>query len=174
MDHVLNDLYNILGIDESHLRANRLSFHAQPPLQELQVVDIDIDGKPFILISSAAQAWRKMKTAAQVDKIDLLPFSGFRSYIYQKNLIERRLKEGRKLESILTHVAIPGYSEHHSGRAIDIHAPGNPVLEEAFELTDSFAWLKENAHKFDFRLSYPRNNDLGIIYEPWHWFYTGA
>jgi hypothetical protein len=54
-----------------------------------------------------------------------------------------------------------------------IFAPGRPLLEEEFELTDSFTWLKENAHQFDFRLSYPRGNDLGIIYEPWHWFYTG-
>jgi D-alanyl-D-alanine carboxypeptidase len=173
MDNLLNDLYAVLGILESHLEANKLPFHAQPPLEDLQVVDIDCDGKPFILIPSAAQAWRKMTAAAQTDKIELLPFSGFRSYVYQKNLIEQRLKAGRPIESILTHVAIPGFSEHHSGRAIDIHAPGRPLLEEEFELTDSFTWLKENAHQFDFRLSYPRGNDLGIIYEPWHWFYTG-
>jgi D-alanyl-D-alanine carboxypeptidase len=174
MDQALKALHDVLGIHESHLSANRLPFHAQPALEDLEVVDIDCDGKPFILISSTAQAWRKMKTAAAGDKIELFPFSGFRSYVYQKNLIEKRLQAGRQLESILTHVAIPGFSEHHSGRAIDIHAPGRPVLEEEFELTDSFAWLRENAHKFDFRLSYPRGNTLGIIYEPWHWFYEGV
>lgn len=174
MDNTLKEIYQILGITELHLSANKLSLHLQPPLEQLQVVDIDCDGKPFILIPSAADAWLKMKKAALTENISLLPFSGFRSYLYQKNLIERRLKEGRKIEDVLTYVAIPGYSEHHSGRAIDIHAPGRPVLEEEFEQTDSFKWLQENAYKFDFRLSYPRGGTLGIIYEPWHWFYLGS
>lgn len=164
MDCSLKELYETLGVDETHLSANQLPFHSQLPLDQLEVVDIDCEGKPFILISSAATAWLKMKKAALSDNIELLPFSGFRSYIYQKNLIDQRLKAGRVLEKILTHVAIPGYSEHHSGRAIDIYAPGRPLLEEEFELTDSFKWLLENAHKFNFRLSYPRGNSLGIIY----------
>ncbi|MBK7960075.1 MAG: D-alanyl-D-alanine carboxypeptidase family protein [Bdellovibrionales bacterium] len=33
-------------------------------------------------------------------------------------------------------------------------------------------WLTENASRFEFQLSYPRNNDHGIIYEPWHWYCT--
>lgn len=103
-----------------------------------------------------------------------MPFSGFRSYIHQKNLIDKHLKNGRKLEDILTHIAIPGFSEHHSGRAIDIHAKDRPILGEDFEKTDAFAWLTKNADRFGFRLSYPRANALGIIYEPWHWFYTGS
>ena len=76
-------------------------------------------------------------------------------------------------KDILTHIAIPGFSEHHTGKAIDIHANGHPVLEEAFEKTEEFMWLSKNAASFGFRLSYPRANTLGIIYEPWHWFYTG-
>ncbi len=114
-----------------------------------------------------------MRQTAFADGIALLPFSGFRSYIHQKILIERHLKSGRRIEDILTHIAIPGFSEHHSGRAVDIHAEGKPVLEEEFERTNAFAWLMENANQFEFRLSYPKGNSLGIIYEPWHWFYTG-
>lgn len=148
--------------------------HLQPPLEMLQVVDVDCGGKPFILVRSAAKAWFEMKNAAAVDGIELLPFSGFRSYLYQMNLIEQRLKQGRELENILTQVAIPGFSEHHSGRAIDIHEPGKPQLEEEFEQSESFKWLQKNAAKFNFRLSYPRDNEHGIIYEPWHWFYTGS
>lgn len=115
-----------------------------------------------------------MKDVAQEDQVRLKPFSGFRSYLHQKSLIERHLKNGRQIESILTHIAIPGFSEHHSGLAVDIHADGVNTLEEEFELTKEFLWLKEeNAARFEFRLSYPRNNDQGIIYEPWHWYYTG-
>jgi D-alanyl-D-alanine carboxypeptidase len=84
------------------------------------------------------------------------------------------LKNGRPLDDILTHIAIPGFSEHHSGRAVDIHEDGHTVLEEEFEKTQAFAWLRENAARFGFRLSYPRGNDQGIIYEPWHWYFTGT
>ncbi len=73
----------------------------------------------------------------------------------------------------MTHIAIPGFSEHHSGRAIDIHTKGKNILDEEFESTEEFIWLSKNAAQFEFRLSYPRSNSFGIIYEPWHWFYTG-
>lgn len=174
MDKDLHEIYDSLGIGHQHLSSNRLSLHQQPRLQELQVVEIDFEGKPFILIPSAAKAWLKMKGTAEAEQVMLMPFSGFRSYLHQKNLIERHLKNGRKIEDILTHIAIPGFSEHHSGRAIDIHANGRAVLEEEFETTDAFMWLTENASKFDFRLSYPRANSLDIVYEPWHWFYKGT
>jgi len=173
MDKFLTEIHSQLGITQVHLKANRLPLHEQPALSSLVVADIDFRGRPFVLLSSTAEAWRPMVAAALSENIYLKPFSGFRSYIDQKGLIEWRLKEGRILEEILTHVAIPGFSEHHSGRAIDIYAEGQPVLEESFEKTPEFQWLTENAARFGFRLSYPRTNALGIIYEPWHWFYTG-
>ena len=40
---------------------------------------------------------------------------------------------------------------------------------EEFDKTDAFAWLVDKAVKFDFSMTYPRNNRFGFIYEPWHW-----
>ena len=174
MDKALVEIHVALGIGLRHLTANRLSFQQQPGLEKLEIVDINFEGKPFILISSAARAWRRMKAAAAADKVTLMPFSGFRSYLHQKILIERHLNNGRKIEDILTHIAIPGFSEHHSGCAIDIHAVGKPILEEKFENDLAFDWLTKNANQFEFRLSYPKHNSLGIIYEPWHWLYLGS
>lgn len=174
MNKLLIDIHQILGISEVHLKENKLKFQTQPDLNLLEIVEIDFEGKPFILQTSAARAWRAMKEAAQKDQIQLKPFSGFRSYLHQKSLIERHLKNGRLIESILTHIAIPGFSEHHSGLAVDIHADdGKNILEEEFEQTQEFLWLKQNASRFEFRMSYPRDNDQGIIYEPWHWYYSG-
>lgn len=173
MDSFLTEIHQKLGINETHLRANRLVLCEQPLLEHLRVVDIDFEGKPFLLHQSAALAWKNMKDAAESENIYMKPFSGFRSYLHQFNLIDKHLKNGRPLENILTHIAIPGFSEHHSGRAIDVHALDHPVLEEQFEQTQEFSWLRENAQRFQFRLSYPRANDFGIIYEPWHWFYSG-
>ena len=73
------------------------------------------------------------------------------------------------LVDILRVNAAPGYSEHHTGRAIDLGTIGCRALEEEFELTEAFAWLENNAAHFQFSLSYPRNNPSGVIYEPWHW-----
>ena len=172
MDKEILKIHELIGINEEHLGRNRLLFYDQPSLTELEIIEFDFEGKPFILISAAARAWRSMKQAAAADGIELLPFSGFRSYGYQSYLITHHLKKGRALSDILTQIAIPGFSEHHSGRAVDIHEPGRPTLEEEFEKTPAFRWLTANAQKFGFSLSYPRNNERGIVYEPWHWFYT--
>lgn len=174
MDNFLIGIHSELGITPKHLESNRLSFQKQSNLEDLEVVDIDFEGKPFVLLSSTAKAWREMKAEAQRDGIWLMPFSGFRSYIHQKNLIEKHLKNGRLLDNILTHIAIPGFSEHHSGRAVDIHTKDRAVLEEDFEKTDAFSWLQKNAVTFNFHMSYPKNNESGIIYEPWHWFYKAS
>lgn len=174
MSELLTEIHRALGLTQAHFDSNLLALHEQPALADLQVVEIDFEGRPFILVSSAAEAWVKMKESARRDEIVLMPFSGFRSYLHQKSLIDLHLKNGRKIEDILTHIAIPGFSEHHSGRAIDIHAKGHPVLEEAFERTEQFAWLLENSNRFGFRLSYPKGNSTGIIYEPWHWFFAGT
>ena len=67
--------------------------------------------------------------------------------------------------------APPGFSEHHSGRALDLSTEGFAPLEEAFERSEAFKWLCGNGGRFGFTLSYPRGNRYGIVYEPWHWLY---
>lgn len=169
----LREIHDRLGINESHISKNKLRFYDQPVLSELVVSEIDFEGRIFVLHKSAASAWSQMKDAAAKDGIQLMPFSGFRSYIYQMHMIERHLKAGRSLEDTLTEIAIPGYSEHHTGRAIDLHELGQSKLSQDFDQTQEFQWLSSNASKFGFHMSYPKDNQMGIIYEPWHWFYTG-
>jgi D-alanyl-D-alanine carboxypeptidase len=78
------------------------------------------------------------------------------------------------IDEILLVNAIPGYSEHHTGRALDLHAGDGKPLETAFENHPAFSWLCDHAAEFNFHLSYPRGNPDGINYEPWHWcFSTG-
>ncbi len=171
LDEDLKLIHKDLGITEKHYQLNKLSPQQQPLLRELEVVDLDFEGKPFLLTQAAAKSWRDMVQAAQQENIHLHPYSGFRSYLHQKRLIEHHLKNGRSIDDILTHIALPGFSEHHTGFAVDIHAPNRPLLEEAFENTLEFHWLQKNANRFHFYLSYPRHNKMGIIYEPWHWLY---
>lgn len=172
MNSLLNSFYEELGIGSDHLTKNCLDLCEQAPLSDLEVVDIDFAGRPFILTSETEVAWRKMCAAAVSDKVILNPASGFRSYLYQKNLIQNHMAKGRSLDDILKGSAIPGYSEHHTGRAVDICADPN-IPESEFHKTDTFAWMVQNAGRFDFRLSYPENNKYGIIFEPWHWLFIG-
>ncbi len=110
-----------------------------------------------------------MRDAAGIAGIELQIISAFRSVDYQLGILKRKLDRGLGMAEILRVSAAPGFSEHHSGRALDITAPGFAALEEEFEQSAAFAWLSTNAQRYGFRLSYPRGNRHGIVYEPWHW-----
>ena len=130
-------------------------------------------GRTLWLHAGTVAAWQAMRAAARHDGIRLEAISGFRGHAYQLGIIERKRARGLTLDAILKVNAAPGFSEHHSGRALDIGTPGEPAAEESFEHTAAFAWLQQHAAAFGFRLSYPRDNPHGIVYEPWHWYFTG-
>jgi D-alanyl-D-alanine carboxypeptidase len=65
-----------------------------------------------------------------------------------------------------------GYSEHQLGTTVDFSTPELGTNFTNFERTSAFAWLKENAYKYGFILSYPPNNQY-YVYEPWHWRFVG-
>ena len=155
------------GISRALLASRGLCRHAEAAALEL--VQVDADGREHFLIPSAAEAWRGMKAAALSDGIELLVISAFRSIARQAAIIQRKLDAGLDIAEILEVSAPPGYSEHHTGRAVDIAMPGGPVLETAFEASIAFTWLRGNANSFGFYLSYPENNVCGYQYEPWHW-----
>src|SRR5262245_30937418 len=76
--------------------------------------------------------------------------SGFRSHYKQKELYRDYRRGWGHL------AARPGYSNHQSGRALDIYIDDYAVYE----------WLKEHAKDFGFRRTVRR--------EAWHWEYVGG
>ena len=118
----------------------------------------------------------KMREEARKDGIYLVFLSGYRS-INLQNDIFYSLKSIRNQEaSERARVsAPPGYSEHSTGFAIDIGdaTQRETDFETEFENTDAFRWLKKNAAKFHFKLSFNKDNKY-IDYEPWHWRYEGS
>ena len=136
---------------------------------ELVEVGPNLVGKMQRLTPEAARQWRAMAEAAEAIGISLLIVSGFRGVEYQAALIRKKIEAGQAISDILTVNAAPGYSEHHTGRAVDIATPGSRPLTEEFEDTDAFRWLTDRAVEFGFSLTYPRDNPWGILYEPWHW-----
>ncbi|HWC61776.1 MAG TPA: M15 family metallopeptidase [Verrucomicrobiae bacterium] len=140
---------------------------------ELVSVGLDIYGREQRLTPEAAAAWNEMKVGAERDGEILQLVSAFRSVDYQKQIIQRKLAAGQSWEQILRVSALPGFSEHHTGRTVDVTTPGCKVLEEEFENTSVFQWLVRRAGEFGFTMTYPRDNKLGVAYEPWHWTFRG-
>lgn len=153
--------------------AARTGLALVPEPRVLDFAGFDRYQRPLWLVTGAARAWQQMKAAAQQENLFLEAISGYRGHDYQLGIFERKLARGLTVEEILQVNAAPGYSEHHSGRALDISSRGEVAAEESFERSEAFAWLVKHAGAFGFRLSYPRDNPHGIVYEPWHWYYTG-
>ncbi len=163
----LQGLHAELGIPADY--GQRSGLPRIPEAAVTVVVGARPDGREHRLAPLAAAAWSTLVAAAERDGVQLLLLSGFRSLEYQGRLIRRKLEQGGTLDEALTVLAAPGYSEHHSGHAVDIGTPGCAALSTSFEKTRAFAWLNRHAGHHGFRLSYPRANGYGIIYEPWHW-----
>lgn len=160
------------GIGTSYARRHHLRRVREP--RRLVSIGPDLYDREQWLAPGAANAWLRLQAAAQVDGIEIQPVSAFRSIAYQCSIIERKLARGLTLAEILAVSAAPGYSEHHTGRALDVTTPGSEVLEESFEASAAYAWLSRHAAHFGFALSYPRGNRHGVIYEPWHWCWRRA
>ena len=163
---------HVLGITPALLQARGLVACAEAT--QLTLADTNEEGREFLLEPAAASAWQAMKAAAARDGVALCLVSAFRSVGRQTEILRDKLAAGVPVEEALRWVAPPGYSEHHSGRAIDIGAPGEPALDESFETTAAFAWLQAHAGAHGFTLSYPRGNRSGYGYEPWHWCFRAA
>lgn len=160
-------LHAALGIRSADLKARRLRIVAEA--RRLVPVGVGTDGRDKFLAPVTARAWRSLCAAAARDGVVLELVSGFRSIAFQAALIRQKLARGDAIADILRINAPPGYSEHHSGHALDIGTPGCGVLDVAFEQTEAFAWLRQHAKTFRFHLSYPPDNPQGFLYEPWHW-----
>lgn len=161
--------HQLLGIPPRYAADTDLPI--QFPAHRLVSINPNNYGQPHRLTPATARRLSALFDAAERDGIDLILASGFRSVIYQSNLIQRRLDGGRSLERTLLGTALPGYSEHHTGCAVDIVSSQYPRIGVSFRETKAYFWLQRNAADHGFRESYPNGNGVGLIAEPWHWFF---
>ncbi|MCK9351429.1 MAG: M15 family metallopeptidase [Candidatus Paceibacterota bacterium] len=66
-----------------------------------------------------------------------------------------------------------GYSEHQLGTTMDLTTPTLGLAFIKFDGSDAYNWLTENAYRYGFILSYPKQNTY-FQYEPWHWRFVGV
>ncbi len=120
------------------------------------------------------EAFLKMQNDAKKDGINIEIISGFRSCAEQKVIFVRKFKDKKnpseeEFIARLKFSAPCGFSEHHTGLAVDINS-----LFQNFAKTPEYKWLLQNADKYGFENSFPKNNKQGLGFEPWHWRYTGT
>lgn len=149
---------------------NHLPYTEAP---ESELVSI---GGGYRLRKTAAAKFQLMAAAARSSGINITTISAFRSVEDQKRLFfgvgaERGQQPTKRAEVS----APPKYSEHHTGYAIDVGDSSMPAtnLNQNFETTPAYKWLKANAATYSFELSFPKDNIQKVSYEPWHWRFVG-
>lgn len=120
-------------------------------------------------------AYKSMANAARLGGTALHVIWAFRDPSLQRQQFEEAKKKHGARHGIRW-LAPPGFSEHQTGWVLDIGDGEDPEADDnpLFERTKAFAWLKENAARYHFELSFPPGNWQGVSYEPWHWRFVGT
>ncbi|HTK33101.1 MAG TPA: D-alanyl-D-alanine carboxypeptidase family protein [Candidatus Paceibacterota bacterium] len=130
------------------------------------------DNKQLLIQTNVLPHLEAMINDASSTGVMLYTFSAYRSFAEQRALKgEYTMTYGAGTANSFS--ADQGYSEHQLGTAVDMITPGlGGVLEDTFDGTKAYQWMLNNAYKYGFELSYPKNNGY-YVYEPWHWRFVG-
>jgi len=115
----------------------------------------------------------EMFAAALEDSIDLRVISAYRSFGEQATLKSiYTVTYGAGTANQFS--ADQGYSEHQLGTTVDITTLViGDKYDTLFDVSNAYKWLKANAYKYGFVISYPKTNGY-YVYEPWHWRFVGV
>lgn len=145
------------------------------------LVDVDVpkhgnkSPEELQLRKDAARALESLVSAAKTDGLELSEGSGYRSYKLQEFYYKNYVSQSGQAEAD-KFSARPGTSEHQTGWAADLAAPGGfCYLEQCFGDAPEGQWIAKNAYKYGYILRYPRGKEqiTGYQYEPWHIRYVG-
>ncbi len=106
---------------------------------------------------------------------------GYRTYEEQENVLNNKIAAVGETAAYKT-VAKPGYSEHHTGLAIDLKVYVNDKVKPvnyslgAKDTPEVYNWIFDNSYKYGWILRYAANKTevTGFDHEPWHFRYVGA
>ncbi len=142
---------------------------------EADLVALSVNNSIRMRTTAAAEYEAMAKAAAQAG-VRLVPLSGYRSQAEQEKIFfSLKAERSQDAQTRAEVSAPPGYSEHHTGYAIDMGDGNQPGtnLDDAFADTRAYQWLMENAVHYNYELSFPPNNVQGVSFEPWHWRFVG-
>jgi len=123
------------------------------------------------LHSKVMPFFEDMLEDAKDDGIDLWVVSAFRSFDTQAQL--KGAYSVTYGSGANTFSADQGFSEHQLGTTVDFTTSGINGGLDGFQNTAAYEWMLDNADKYGFVLSYPKNNSY-YVFEPWHWRFVGT
>ena len=161
------DLSPFFLIDKKHSVSSSYIPKNLVPLKENSTFGINKNN--LSLRPEAYNALFEMAEEAKKQGVFLTVSSTYRSYSYQENLFNYWVKVDG-LEEAERESARPGTSQHQLGLALDF-AP----VDDDFALTEGGKWVYENAWKYGWSLSFPKNYEAetGYRWESWHFRYVG-
>ena len=135
-------------------------------------------GKEFQIEPETYQHFEQLRQDLKKKGIQIELDSVYRSVARQKEIVaEFTQKYGA--DYVKQYVAVPGYSEHHTGLAVDIClVVDGKVIDDNDEMIaqkEIFAQIHPLLAEYGFILRYPQGKEriTGYSYEPWHFRYVG-
>lgn len=167
-------LQNILEEIESEFGEKFTKEHFEKEIS----ISGEIKAEAGELLPEAKTAFEKMKNQSgcndifikEVDDKDQTLSVSYRTYDDQKR---RFINEGinapvgKKINSAMNRVSIPGYSQHHTGLAIDYGGDTICLRKKAWPNSDF-----NTPNKWGFTLPYMSGGNIRME-EPWHLYYVG-
>jgi LAS superfamily LD-carboxypeptidase LdcB len=114
------------------------------------------------LIRDAKNKFPKLKNTKGI-------ISDYRSYSDQVKNFGSKAKS-RGIDDTQRANTIPGFSQHHTGKAFDIFSVETSWWNKNTDVKD---WVAKNAPKYGFDVTYKKQGPLRIA-EPWHLYYVGG
>ncbi len=124
-------------------------------------------------------AFLELQEACENSGVTIEVCDAYRSVEEQEEIV-RKFTEKYGEEYVRQYVAVPGYSEHHTGLAIDIHliVDGNLIEEndDLMECVEEWELVHSKLADYGFILRFPEGKEeiTGIEYEPWHIRYVAS
>jgi len=147
------------------------------------VVSTGLSGGGYVTPDTKS-ALAKLFADAKTNGITVRVSSSYRSYSTQESLFNTYVNNEKKYglttaqatEKANTYSAKPGRSEHQLGTTTDLMSCKAPCSFYDSANNALYTYLKNNAHKFGFVISYPNGSQsyTGYVYEPWHIRYVGT
>ena len=127
----------------------------------------------YLMTYETAEAYKQMRYDAAQAGYNFCVISAYRSVSFQRDIYNGYLVYDSQA-NVDRYSARAGYSEHHTGLAIDLIGSFGSLGD--FIYTPESRWIYENAYKYGFIVRYWEDIEAFTGYEdePWHLRYVGA
>lgn len=150
-----------------------------------QLVDVKAyKNKSYKLIETKMKLSKEMISALNdmmkdfekaTGKHDMIVTSGYRTLADQGAVLQEKMNIWGEKDA-LKWAMLPGYSEHHSGYAVDMSIYTDEGEYVKYKGQDEYAWINQNCHKYGLirRYTEEKKEITGVSDEQWHYRYVGV